>query len=81
MIKLIIEAIVVGISVVLFGTLSSKIFSGFFKVDLPPVCKEWNKNFVMEITLFFTGVFAHLAFELMGINKWYCKNGCACSKT
>ena len=77
--KLIIEAIVVGISIVISGTISSFIFSRFFKVELPPVCKEWNKNYVMEITLFFTGVFIHLIFELIGLNKWYCKNSFACS--
>lgn len=79
MIKLVIEAIIVGISIVIFGTISSFIFSRFFKVDLPPVCKEWNKNYVMEITLLFTGIIAHLSFELLGINKWYCKNSFACS--
>lgn len=78
MIKLITESIIVGISIVLFGTITSKLFSEYFKVDLPPVCKEWNKNFVMEITLFFTGVFVHLSFELLGINRWYCKNSYAC---
>lgn len=79
MIKLIIEALFVGISIVISGTISSFIFSRFFKVELPPVCKEWNKNYVMEITLFFTGVFLHLIFELIGLNKWYCKNSFACS--
>ena len=34
----------------------------------------------MEITLFFTGVFVHLSFELLGINRWYCKNSYACEE-
>lgn len=79
MIKLLIEAFFVGIVVVIFGTLSSKIFSLYFKVELPPVCKDWNKNYVMEITLLFTGILAHLVLEILGINKLYCKNSYACS--
>lgn len=76
--QLIIEAIVVGISIMGFGTIASWMFSRYFKVELPPVCKNWNKNYVMEITLFVTGVLAHLVFEFTGINKWYCKKGFAC---
>lgn len=33
-----------------------------FKVDLPEVCGEWNKNHVMEVSLFATGFFSFLAF-------------------
>ena len=76
--QLIIEAIVVGISIAVFGTVSSYIFGKYFKVKLPPVCKKWNENYAMEVTLFFTGVLAHLFFEFIGINKWYCKNSFAC---
>ena len=72
------EAIVVGLTVVVVGTLTSWLFSRFFKVDLPPVCKDWNKNYVMEITLFLTGVIVHLLMEHLGANHWYCKNGVAC---
>ena len=79
MLKLILlETIVVGISIVIAGTAVSYLIGNLFKVDLPPVCKDWNKNYAMEITLFLTGVFAHLFFEGTGINKWYCKNGYAC---
>lgn len=78
--QLLIEAIVVGIAVIIFGTLVSWILKCMFKVDLPPVCKDWNKNYVMEIALFLTGVITHFFFELVGANKWYCKNGNACRK-
>lgn len=76
--QLIIETIVVGLATMLFGTIASFIVSPLFKIDLPPVCKSWNKNYVMEISLFLTGVLAHLVFELTGLNKWYCKKGYAC---
>ncbi len=72
------EAIVVGISTVIMGTIVSYLIGSFFKVDLPPVCKNWNKNYAMEISLFLTGALLHSFLELIGLNKWYCKYGNAC---
>ena len=80
MIKLLIEAIVVGIIVVLVGTVVTFIVSNIFAVELPPTCRVWKKNYTMEIALFLTGVLTHLGFELLGGNTWYCKNGVACKK-
>ena len=77
--ELFIEALVVGILVVIFGTLASFLIGKFFSIDLPPACKDWNKNYVMEISLFVTGIVTHLICEAIGLNKWYCKNGKACS--
>jgi len=76
--KLIIEAAVVGILVVIMGTLVSNIITqlGSGKQS----SKDWNKNHIMEIALFFTGFSVHLICEFLGINKWYCKNGYACKK-
>ena len=76
--KLLIEAFFVGIAIVVMGTLVAGSFALFMKSDLPPVCKDWNKNYVMELSLFFTGFVSHLLFEFVGLNKWYCKNGIAC---
>ena len=78
--RLLIEAVIVGIVVMLVGTLSGYIVGKFNNIDLPSVCKKWNKNHVMEISLFITGFFTHLLFELLGLNKWYCKGGHACSR-
>lgn len=75
MMQLIYEAIVVGISTVIFGNIAAFLVGPFFKVDLPKECKNWNKFYAMEITLFVTGVLFHLTFEYAGLNKWYCKNG------
>ena len=79
MYKLLKEAIIVGFVLIIIGTIVSFIVGKVFSTDLPPVCKDWNKNYVMEICLFFTGFTAHLAFEYTGINKWYCNNGYACN--
>ena len=78
MIDLLIEAAVVGIILVIVGTLVSFVIGKLFATDLPPVCKDWNKNYIMEICLFISGVLTHILFELAGANKWYCNNGFAC---
>jgi hypothetical protein len=76
--KLIIESIVVGIITVIVGTISGLLIGRLFSSHLPKVCKKWNKNHVMEISLFFTGFLVHMMCEFLGINRWYCKNGRAC---
>ena len=77
-VALLIEAFFVGLVIVVVGTLVSGIFAFSMKSDLPPVCKDWNKNYIMELSLFFTGFLSHLILEVAGLNKWYCKNGVAC---
>ena len=78
--KLLIEAGVVGILTVIVGTIVGYILGNMFSNNLPKICKEWNKNHIMEICLFLTGFILHILCEFSGINKWYCKNGNACSK-
>ena len=76
--KLLIEAVVVGISVVIIGSLVGYVVGRSLSVDIPKLCKEWNKNHIMEITLFLTGFILHLVCEFSGVNGWYCDNGNAC---
>ena len=78
--QLLLEAIIVGISTVIVGSLIGFIVSLFIKNDLPELCKNWNKFYAMEITLFVAGILGHLFFEFSGANKWYCKNGFACMR-
>lgn len=77
---LFLEALVVGILTVIIGSMVGYIIGSLFSNNLPKICKEWNKNHVMEISLFFTGFIIHILCEVIGINKWYCKNGNACNK-
>lgn len=65
--KLLTEAIVLGIVIVMIGSIISFVISKFFKNDLPPVCKDWNKNYVMEISLFLTGFVTHFVYKLVGL--------------
>ena len=78
--QILIEALIVGIITVVVGTIIGFLVGKFFAVDLPAICKKWNKNHLMEISLFLTGFFIHIICEYSGINKWYCKNGVACIK-
>ena len=78
--NLLFEGIAVGIVVVIVGTIVGFILGKFMSVDLPKACKQWNKNHIMELSLFFTGFFTHIFFEFLGLNSWYCKNGRACKK-
>lgn len=72
--ELLIEAIIVGIVILGVGAIVSLIISLIFKTNLPKICKTWNKHYVMEISLFLTGFFAHLFFELVGLNAYYVKS-------
>tara|TARA_B100001142_G_C14134007_1_gene578007 strand:+ start:590 stop:832 length:243 start_codon:yes stop_codon:yes gene_type:complete len=74
------EAALLGILTVIFGNISGFIVAPLLKVDLPEICSTWNKFYTMEVTLFLTGFLIHLFCEFSGINKWYCKNGIACSR-
>lgn len=76
--QLIIEGCVVGIVLVIIGIIITNLFKFIHNNNLPDVCKNWNKNYIMEINLFLIGFIAHMLFEMIGANKWYCNNGYAC---
>ena len=78
--KLLLEAVVVGIATVVVGSVVGFILGKLMGQDLPAECKKWNKNHIMELSLFITGFLIHVLCELVGVNKWYCKNGAACKK-
>jgi xanthine/uracil permease len=80
--QLILEAIVVGIVITVIGYLVSLVIQ--LVMDRMGVKRskntDWNKYHVMEIALFLTGFIAHLLFEIVGLNKWYCTSGHSCLK-
>lgn len=39
-------------------------------------CLPIKNEFVF---MFLVGTLLHLTFEVLGLNKWYCKNGVACN--
>ena len=71
-VKVLLEAILVGLGVVILGTTVSFGISMLNPVKLKKVCEGWNKYYVMEISLFLTGFLFHIIFEITGMNKLYC---------
>ena len=78
--NILIEALTVGVLTVVVGSIVGFTLSKLFSNNLPKICKQWNKNHIMELSLFLTGFAIHLLCEISGINKWYCVNGNACKK-
>jgi hypothetical protein len=78
--NLLVEGVAVGIVVLVVGYIVGFVLGRLMSVDLPKACREWNKNYIMELSLFFTGFFTHIIFELLGFNNWYCKHGRACQR-
>tara|TARA_Y100000996_G_C22493277_1_gene631150 strand:+ start:574 stop:810 length:237 start_codon:yes stop_codon:yes gene_type:complete len=76
--KLLIEAIVVGIATVLLGIIVGGIVGNYLSLDTSELYRTLNKKHFLKISLFFTGFFLHLICEYSNINRWYCKNGNAC---
>jgi hypothetical protein len=52
----IIPALIYGIIAVVVGTISGFIAKMFAMVELPDACKEWNSKYVMQWSLFITGI-------------------------
>lgn len=65
------EATFVGVLTALIGYVASALVKPYFKVDLPEICKSWNKKHLMEISLFATGFLLHIFLEFTGMNKSY----------
>jgi hypothetical protein len=63
------KAFILGIMTLVVGSVVGYVIGKFAGVNLPSVCKKWNKNHIMELCLFLTGVFVYIICELSGINK------------
>tara|TARA_B100000508_G_C11459498_1_gene278442 strand:- start:1959 stop:2234 length:276 start_codon:yes stop_codon:yes gene_type:complete len=72
--NLFVEAIICGLVILIIGSIVGFVLSKLTVSDLPPVCKDWNKNFIMEISLFLTGFFAFLLTRSLGISKGITKS-------
>jgi energy-converting hydrogenase Eha subunit A len=61
---MIVEAILVGLLTVVVGTVVAFVVGKVLATDMPAVCKDWNKNHAMEVSLFFTGAVLYLVYKL-----------------
>ena len=80
MIKLLIEAIIVGIIVVIIGLMVNKFVKIVMGKKVPSTCYVLHDSKIIVTVFFLTGSLTHLLFELLGGNRWYCNNGVACRK-
>lgn len=73
--KFLLEAIIVGIAIVIFGVV--------FKFILTKIQFIYRQSQQTQfiILLFLIGFGAHIFFEVFGINHMYCNYGYACTKT
>ncbi len=66
--QLLVEAIIVGVSVIAMGTFITYIFAVLSSRNTDFI---WNIN--MFFALFFIGFCLHLFYEFAGLNKYYCR--------
>ena len=55
-----IKTIIAGLVVVIISYVASYLMKPIFGVNLPTICKNWNNNYLMEWTLFVTGIMSGL---------------------
>ena len=71
--KVVIEAIVVGITLAMFVT-----FVSFVYAKLTDQNTKFLKNVGMYVTLAISGFLYHIICDVTGVNKWYCSNCAGC---
>ena len=62
---MILTSVLFGIASIIIGNIVGFVVGYFLSIDLPKVCKTWNKNYIMEISLFFTGMITFLVYKLL----------------
>lgn len=75
--KILLEAIISGIAVLVIGLLVNWLSRSWRKDQILPVGPEFRMGH-LGVNLFITGVVVYLIAEFSGANRWYCKNGNAC---
>lgn len=71
--KLLKQALVVGILIIISGTASSFLLGQFFQDNggLPPVCADSTANAAMGGVFFLSGFLTHLIVSFVGIGDWF----------
>jgi hypothetical protein len=55
-VRLVVEGLILGLLLILIVYATKFIVRPFLKVDLPEVCKGWNKKWIMEVSLLLASV-------------------------
>ena len=81
---LIFESILIGTITSILGNLVLKILLKFNSVDnndsLENLLNKYRNTYIIQTSLFFTGILIHLLLEYIGLNKWYCEKKCVGEK-
>jgi len=79
--ELIFESIIIGIITSILGSVMIKVLSRLNSIEsndyIESFVDKYKKTYIIEISMFFTGVLIHLLLEYIGLNKWYCEKKCA----
>lgn len=67
--NLLIKATVIGLMMVFVGHIISSLFKKNNKSSLPDECKNWNKNYIMEKSLFATGFVVSILYDQINLNN------------
>lgn len=77
MIEIIIEAIIVGLLVMIIGIIVSY---GTMYMQDPVLTKDFKHWWSIAFSFAISGMLVHIICEVSGVNRWYCKHGSACKK-
>ena len=79
--KIIFESIIIGIITSILGSIIIKTLTKVNSIEkndcLNSFIGKYKKTYMLELSLFFTGILIHLLLEYIGLNKWYCEKKCA----
>lgn len=81
--NVILDSLLIGLVTAILGSIILRFFISRFKnnnENLENMLEKYKKNYIIEISLFFTGVLIHLGLEYIGLSKWYCKKVCDAEK-
>ena len=71
--KILKQSIIIGILIILSGTIFSFGLGQFLKDigGLPPLCPNNAANAAMAVVFFLSGFLTHIVASLVGIEKWF----------
>ena len=80
MYKLFIESIIIGLITSILGIIIINICLKFNNIEknnkLTYSINKYKENYLILISLFFTGMLMHILLEYIGLEKWYCSKKC-----
>lgn len=66
--NLLIKATLIGLMIMFVGHIVSVIFKKYNNNVISDECKNWNKNYIMEKSLFTTGFIVSILYDIVNIN-------------